>query len=581
MAGVKMMSNMHPGIVLLAAAFIAVLLPQILRRAMLIVGPLAALFAFFQLQPGTDMDFQFSSSYAFHYFHADELSMLFAFGFCILALISGIFTFHNGNRMLNMCILATAGSALGVVFANDWVSVIFFWELMVVASAFLIWCRKTSSSRKAGLRYLILHMVAANLLLEAVFVNVHEGHTMLGQITAVGGELYWLVFLFLAIGAALFPMHAWTADCCSESTLTGSVALSAYLPLSAVYCMLRVFQGQEILILFGAVTAVYAAVRALISDDVRRILGYALSAQLGIIAALIGIGGELAVNAAAFLALTAVFGNAALFMSCVVIIRALGGEFRLSQMGNLFKEQPFAGVCFIIGGLTVSGMPFLAGFAGHAWGMEAISAYGSSWLEAALVIAQVGIFAAVALRAFWFMFYSENRGAKVCDVVPGNVHVPMILAAAFCIIIGIYSGPFANMLPYKLGSAVYSFANFLPAIEILAASSVVFVLMRRFLLPQKGLILDTDWFYRSAFDILLLDASYLFCALSSALGSAWNMLYIKFMELTANPMEFLDARPFRNRKRYDPENYRTSIADPIMITLAVLTSAICYFIAVI
>lgn len=581
MAGVMMMSNMHPGIVLLVAAFIAVLLPQMLRRAMLIIGPLAAGLVFFQLQPGTDMSLQLLNSYEFQYFHADHLSLLFAFGFCVLALISGIFTFHNGNRMLNMCILATAGSAIGVVFANDWISVIFFWELMVVSSTFLIWCRKTSSSRKAGLRYMILHMVAANLLLEAVFVNVHEGHTMLSRIDAVGGELYWLVFLFLAIGAALFPMHAWTADCCSESTLTGSVALSAYLPLSAVYCMIRIFHGHDILIAFGAVTAVYAAVRALISDDVRRILGYALSAQLGIIVTVIGIGGELAVNAASALAIASLFGNAALFMGCVVMIRALGGEFRLSQMGDLVKVQPLAAASFLIGGLTVSGVPLFAGFFGHAWGLDVIRGYGSYLLEAALVVAQVGIFAAVVLRAFWFMFYSQNRGAKVSDIVPGNVHVPMLLAIVFCLITGIYPEPLIKMMPYESGSAIYSLANILPALEIFAAAAVVFVVMRSWMLPRKGLILDTDWFYRSAFDILLLDASYLFCALSSALGSAWKMLYIKFMELTANPMEFLDARPFRNRKKYDPENYRTSIADPIMITLAVLTSAICYFIAVI
>jgi len=49
--------------------------------------------------------------------------------------------------------------------------------------------------------------------------------------------------------------------------------------------------------------------------------------------------------------------------------------------------------------------------------------------------------------------------------------------------------------------------------------------------------------------------------------------------LTANPMEFLDARPFRQRKRYNPENYRTSIADPMMITLTVLGCAIGYLVA--
>jgi multicomponent Na+:H+ antiporter subunit D len=91
--------------------------------------------------------------------------------------------------------------------------------------------------------------------------------------------------------------------------------------------------------------------------------------------------------------------------------------------------------------------------------------------------------------------------------------------------------------------------------------------------------LDTDWFYRKPFAFVVKETSMLFCALCSALGSAWQVMYEKFMELTANPMEFLDARPFRQRKRYNPENYRTSIADPMMVTLTVLGCAIGYFVA--
>ena len=91
--------------------------------------------------------------------------------------------------------------------------------------------------------------------------------------------------------------------------------------------------------------------------------------------------------------------------------------------------------------------------------------------------------------------------------------------------------------------------------------------------------LDTDWFYRKPFAIVIRECSFVFCALCSALGHSWKMLYEKFMELTSNPMEFLDARPFRAHRRYNPENYRTSIADPMMITLTVLSCAIGYMVA--
>lgn len=99
--------------------------------------------------------------------------------------------------------------------------------------------------------------------------------------------------------------------------------------------------------------------------------------------------------------------------------------------------------------------------------------------------------------------------------------------------------------------------------------------------PHTALSLDTDWFYRKPFASIVEGISYLGCAITNALGSAWEALYEKSMDISHNPMEFLDAKPLRNSPKYNPENYRTSIADPIMITLTVLFCSLCYFMAII
>lgn len=85
----------------------------------------------------------------------------------------------------------------------------------------------------------------------------------------------------------------------------------------------------------------------------------------------------------------------------------------------------------------------------------------------------------------------------------------------------------------------------------------------------------------SLFASIVEGISYLGCAITNALGSAWEALYEKSMDISHNPMEFLDAKPLRNSPKYNPENYRTSIADPIMITLTVLFCSLCYFMAII
>lgn len=573
-----MMNNIHPGLVLLVIAFIVTFLPQSLRRIMLIFGPLLAGVAFLQLEPGTNLTTVAMGSYVINYLYVDKLNILFGIIICVLSLISSMFTYHNGNKKLIMSMLATAGGAFGVLFSKDWISFLFSWEFMIVASTFMIWSRQIDKARRAGLRYLILHMIAANLLLEAVFVNAFDGNIMMTPITETYTELYWLLLLFFAVSAALFPFHAWVPDSCSESTLTGSVVLSSYVPMCAIYSMIRVFSGQEVLLYLGSVTAIYSALRALLSNDIRRILSYSISAQLGIATVMVGVGSELALNAVVALAFAAVFGNAVLFMAGVMIIKALGGEQRLSHVGNMAKYEPVVAICFLIGGLTVSAMPLFGGFTGFIWGYTAVAALQNKIISVMLIIAQAGIFCAIVMRTFYFMFYSDNKGVKIGDSIPGNTYLPLVLCAAVCLMLGIFPGLVIDKYPFADIREVFTLSNILFVVGMLSATGVMARLLNKMLIPRVGVLLDTDWIYRSIADLFITQGSHLLCALCSALGSAWKMLYEKFMELTSNPMEFLDARPFRVNKKYNPENYRTSIADPMMITLTVLTFAIGYFV---
>ncbi len=62
----------------------------------------------------------------------------------------------------------------------------------------------------------------------------------------------WLIFLGIAVNAAIPPLHPWLQDAYPEATVTGAVFLSAFTTKSAVYVMARIFPGAEILIWLGA-----------------------------------------------------------------------------------------------------------------------------------------------------------------------------------------------------------------------------------------------------------------------------------------------------------------------------------------
>ena len=161
------MSNLlHPGLILIAVGVIAMLVPKMLRKFVLAVGPFFALFATLSMPVGTDLSIEFlGTGYHLGYMFVDKLSYVFCMIFALMACIGGIYSCHNENRMEALCSMSYAGCALGVTLAKDWLTLIFFWEALAVTSLFLIWCRNTPQSRRAGLRYLLVHMLGGNLLL--------------------------------------------------------------------------------------------------------------------------------------------------------------------------------------------------------------------------------------------------------------------------------------------------------------------------------------------------------------------------------------------------------------------------------
>ena len=181
----------------------------------------------------------------------------------------------------------------------------------------------------------------------------------------------------------------------------------------------------------------------------------------------------------------------------------------------------------------------------------------------------------------YFIFLRDaDKNVEIKNPLPKNMYIGMGFGAALCFLYGVYPDLLYRYLPFGYPDyQPFTAAHMLSYVEILVVTMVPFMMFLPRMEPHTALSLDTDWFYRKPIDFVIVRISMLLCAISGGLGSAWGVLYEKFMDLTSNPMDFLDAKPFRKRTHYNPENYRTSIADPMMITLTVLVSSIAYFIA--
>ncbi len=213
-AEVATMSNLlHPGLILICAGLVTFWLPKNLRRCMMLIGPLAALYAAFQLPAGADCSMDFIYGYHLHYLVTDKLSIIFTMIFSIMALIGCIYANHNESRMEAMCSMAYAGGAIGVTLAGDWLTLIFFWESLAVTSLFLIWCSHTPTSRRAGFRYLLVHLLGGNLLLAGIFLKISAGDVMVGNLVSAPHDYaFWLILLGVAVNEAIPPLNAWLVD---------------------------------------------------------------------------------------------------------------------------------------------------------------------------------------------------------------------------------------------------------------------------------------------------------------------------------------------------------------------------------
>ena len=575
-----MLNNLHPGLILMLVGLIAAIVPKNLRKGILAAGPFVALAAMFSLELGTDLSVAFTKNFSLNYLYVDKLSYLFGMVFAIVAVVAGIYSCHNENRVEAFCSMAYAGGALGVTFAKDWLSMIFFWESMAVTSVFLVWCNHTPASRKAAFRYILVHMLGGNLLLAGIFLKIGAGSPLIANLSQGPHDLaFWAIFLGVAVNTAIPPFNGWIADAYPESTLTGGVFMCSFTTKVAVYALIRIFAGWDILVWVGCFMALNSACFAVMENNMRRLLSHHISSQVGFMVAAIGVGSALGLNGAATLAYSNIVYKGLLFMCTGSIIYATGIT-RINQLGNMAKKLPLVAVCFFIAALSIGGIPGFFGFVTKPLAIESTAANYPLAYQL-LEIASIGTFLSIPLKMGYFIFLrQEDKGVEIKREIPVNMKIAMGMTAVLCIAYGLMPNLIYRYLPFEMAARpAYTMSGVLLTIEMYGMAIVPFMMYLSKMEPHTAISLDTDWFYRKPFAAIIGFVSHGLCALCAALGQGWWVLSKEFIGLTENPMDLLDARPFRKRTRYSPENYRTSIGDPIMITLFVLASSIGYFLA--
>ena len=484
-----------PAVILIAGAFILPFLPQKIRGSVFILFPIIALGTLWMLPEGTLLKGTLAN-YELHLLKVDALSRVFGTIFALITIVGGIYALHMKELGQQCSALAYAGGALGVTFAGDFFTLIIYWEIMAVASSYLIWARRTISSDKAGMRYILVHALGGGLLLSGILLHLSEGGSLiLSPFAPEYTVASTLILLGVAVNSAIPPLHAWLADAYPKATITGAVFMCALTTKSAVYVLIRLFPGWEILIWAGLIMAIWGTIYALLANDIREILAYSIISQIGYMVTGIGIGTEMALNGAAAHAFSHILYKSLLFMGAGAVMYATGKN-KLSELGGFAKKMPWVVTFYIIGGLAIAGAPLLNGFISKSM---IISSAGYEHLETAtiiLLLASIGTFLHTGLKLPYYTWFDKPKSDFTVGSIPVNMKIAMGIAAFFCILFGVYPSLLYNYLPYPVDYHPYTAYHLVEMTQILVFGFLGFWLLKDKLNTAPTISLDTDWFYR-------------------------------------------------------------------------------------
>ena len=518
-----MLSSLPPFVLFFVGAVFIAFTRGTARKVLILAIPLVGgLNLWFGVEPGLHLQFDLLG-YTLTPYRADKLSLLFGYLFHLAAFLGFVYALHLGDGapegsvagevgeddiignasagLQHVAAMVYAGSALGAVFAGDFITLFIFWELLAISSVFLVWARKSERSYATGFRYLIIHVISGVLLLSGALMLAHEtGSIEFGDVGLVGtGAAGWILLLSFGIKAGFPLLHNWITEAYPESTPTGTVFLSAFTTKVAVYALARSFVGTDVLIYIGTAMTFFPIFYAVLENDLRRVLGYSMINQIGFMVAGIGIGTSMAVNGAVAHAFADVIFKGLLFMSMGAVM-TMTGRTKGTDLGGIYKTMPFtAGLC-IVGASAISAFPLFSAFVTKSMIMVAAIEEHHYIVWLFMLFASAGVLEHAGIKIPFFSFFAHDSGIRAKEP-PRNMLIAMSIGAVLCVLIGVFPTQFYTLLPYEMDYHPYDLRHVVTQLQLLAFGALGFItLVKSGVYPdeKRAIHVDAEWFYRKA-----------------------------------------------------------------------------------
>ena len=265
-----------------------------------------------------------------------------------------------------------------LVLANNYVLMFAGWEGVGLCSYLLIgfWFKNDEYNRAANKAFIMNRIGDLGFLLGIILIFVTFGSVNFSEVFSGAKSLpdnqpvIVAITLLLFIGAigksAQIPLYTWLPDAMAGPTPVSALIHAATMVTAGIYMVVRsnILYSLapftlSIITIMGLATAIFSATIALTQTDIKKVLAYSTVSQLGYMFVALGIG---AYSTALFHVTTHAFFKALLFLAAGSVIHAMSGEQDIRLMGGLKKKLPVTHFVFLIGVLTISGVPPLSGF---------------------------------------------------------------------------------------------------------------------------------------------------------------------------------------------------------------------------
>ena len=479
-------------------------------------------------------------------FSIDSLSAFFLipiFVICPAAAIYGLHYLHNheesGRIAISYFFYALLVVAMAMtVCAHNLITFALAWEIMSLASFFLvIYEFQNKDTRNAGYLYLVFAQAGAMCIFAAFgLIYSYTGSFSFAAIDQIPSQAKLLVFLLVLAGfgskAGIFPLHIWLPHAHPAAPSHISAIMSGVMIKMGIYGILRFYMllaepsallGQIVLVA-GMVSGVLGVVYALGKHDIKRLLAYHSVENIGII--LIGAGlGMLGVASGS--PVMAAFGFAGsllhvlnhsifkslLFFGAGAVVQKTRTR-HVDELGGLGKRMPITGKTFLVGSISISGLPpfngFISEFLIYFAAFQGMKLAGSNFIFAGLAIISLAVIGGLAAACFTkvvgIVFLGEPRSAAAgrASEVGWSMTAPMIFLAALCLLIGVWPEPFVRLaflglrdlkllLPIDPAIEASLVGNLAFAARLFLALLAAITLLRKFLYAKKEITAGPTW----------------------------------------------------------------------------------------